>query len=186
MRTGSDRKLKTATEIAIALGISHARFFSFDPVPVRRVQRSYGSVLGFSVESLPEELRALLRYRRRRNTFSAADFISFEIQRRRRPVIGELLKRRRTPTLGPKVDVMREVLNRYIWHLDNGMSEAQSNVRARSHFLRLVRRDSINERQIRRRAERIIEAGGPELAPIDAYDADGSKSVQRKPGRRSR
>lgn len=183
MRDGSDHKLMTATQISIALGISHARFFSFHPVPVRRVQRSYGHVLGFAIATLPDALLALFPFQQRRSASFRTDFVSEEIQKRRRIAIGDWLERRRAPVLGPRTVGLCVVLNRYLRHLDNGMPEVQANVRARAHYLRIFRRDSINERQIRRRAARVIDGGGPELAPIDAYDADGAKSMSRKHGK---
>ncbi len=180
--------LYTATQLSIALGISRIAFFGFGPKPRGRERRSYGNVFVFDPDRLPDQLQAMLREamlreaRSTRRCTTVEEFIRLRVQERRRAAIPEMLTQRLSP--GRKVFAMRDVIEHYLAHRDCGRPEVDSNVSARAEFLKKFRR-TISEKQIRRLAKRVTDAGGPELAPIDAYAEQKSVSHARGGERRN-
>lgn len=182
-RTNSTGPFFTATQLAAALGMSRIQFFGFAPQARKSEERSYGKVLVFAHDKLPDELRELLRSAKiEHRCASIEELVRFRLQERRRPAVAGLFRQRLAP--GPKALIMRAVVNRYLAEMDSGKSERESNILARAEFEKRFRR-KIGECQIRRLAAKVTHAGGPELAPIDAYADHKSVSHARGGGRQT-
>lgn len=170
----------TASELCLAARIPRSRFFAHRPKAKRVTSRWYGKVAAFAVEKLPENLRDLLdRARRREDYASVEEFVRARLQLRRRENVVSLLRQRLAPR--SRAIELRDVLAVYFQALDNGKSESESTRLARADFVRRTGAN-ISERQIRRIAVKVDAAGGPDLAPLDAYAPAKSVSHKRADG----
>ncbi len=175
-----DSDLFTASQLALATGISRTEFFRSKPRPIKRARRSYGTVPVFAVKNLPEELRGRLHMARMKSGCkSFQEFVRSRLQMRRRATVHSLLLQRLAPSA--RAFKIREVFAVYFRSLDCGKTQIDSNRRARAEWIKRFGRN-FDERQIRRIAAKIDDAGGPELAPIDAYGTGKSLPRARSGG----
>ncbi|MBA3960849.1 MAG: hypothetical protein H0X40_02975 [Chthoniobacterales bacterium] len=165
--TGSSAAMFTCGELALTIGWTRTVFLGFHPEPTARVARSYGHVPVFHPNLLPLPIKAvLLALRIEEECHSVEHLVRLSLQRSRRACFLTFAEQRLSPP--HSAFVRREAMNRYFCALDCGMTEVSANRAARKA---LVRRGQplISERQLRRWANRVDAAGGPDLCPLDVF-----------------
>lgn len=182
-RSLGDIHLFTATEASLLLGMRREAFFLLRLESLQRADRGYGTVRLFDLATLPEDLKARLETLRIQHRCRTLDeLLRSQQQEIRRASIERLLVQR----LAPRWDalVRRSAMGRYFRVIDNGGEQWKAIRAARGELIRLSGRD-MEERTVRRLADRIDAAGGWLLAPIDAFallkSVSHRKNVKRAP-----
>lgn len=166
MPTVNRNELYTPTELNALLGMPRASLFAKRRKYIHRLDRPYGLVQAFSRDELPgewvEKLDALLV------ASGCASARELLLLRRNKTSNPGFVLEKKTPAAQRRIAITKPILCRYFSEMDNGLNEGDANSNARLIW-RLFFGQEPNEITIRRIAKNVLQFGGPDIAPAEAY-----------------